>query len=70
MINLDALIIEFVSQNWMAIGIALIFLNGICEIIPGKWDDKLVNVFKRMVTFTRQDSHGGGGHGKPVRRRK
>ena len=58
MISIDILILEFISKNWLALGLLLIFLNGLCEIIPGTWDNKLVAVFKRMITFTRQSSNG------------
>ena len=57
MISVDTLILEFVSKNWLALGLLLVFLNGLCEIIPGTWDDKFVAIFKRMVTFTRQNSN-------------
>jgi len=58
MISVDTLILEFVGGNWLALGLLLIFLNGLCEIIPGTWDNKLVAIFKRMVTFTRQSTNG------------
>lgn len=54
MIAVDQYILEFVGNNWLALGLLLILLNGLCEIIPGTWDDKLVAIFKRMVSFTRQ----------------
>lgn len=54
MISVDIYILEFVGKNWLALGLLLILLNGLCEIIPGTWDNKLVDIFKRMITFTRQ----------------
>ena len=54
MISLDPYILDFIGGNWLAIGLFLILLNGLCEIIPGELDDKLVAVLKRMVTFTRR----------------
>ena len=54
MFSIDPYILEFIGGNWLAIGVALILLNGLCEIIPGEIDDKIVAVFKRMVTFTRR----------------
>ena len=62
MINLDPVIIEFVKNNWLTIGLTMVLLNGLCEIIPGQVDDKIVAVFKRMITFTRQN--GGGGNAR------
>jgi len=57
-ISVDTIILEFVGKNWLSLGLLLILLNGLCEIIPGTWDNKLVAVFKRMITFTRQSSNG------------
>ena len=54
MISLDPYILDFIGGNWLAIGLLLILLNGLCEIIPGEIDDKLVAVLKKMVTFTRR----------------
>jgi len=54
MISIDIYILEFVGKNWLSLGLLLILLNGLCEIIPGTWDNKLVDILKRMVTFTRQ----------------
>ena len=56
MISLDPYILEFIGGNWLAIGLLLILLNGLCEIIPGEIDDKLVAVLKRMVTFARRSA--------------
>ena len=56
MISLDPYILDFIGGNWLAIGLFLILLNGLCEIIPGEIDDKLVAVLKRMVTFTRRSA--------------
>ena len=60
MVNLDPYIIEFIGGNWLAIGLLLILLNGLCEIIPGEIDNKIVSVFKRMVTFTRRNVPSNG----------
>jgi hypothetical protein len=54
MFSIDPYILEFVGGNWLAIGLAVVLLNGLCEIIPGELDDKIVSILKRMVTFTRQ----------------
>jgi len=68
MISIDILILEFISKNWLALGLLLIFLNGLCEIIPGTWDNKLVAVFKRMITFTRQSSNGSEEAAKKIKK--
>ena len=54
MVSIDPYILEFIGGNWLAIGLLLILLNGLCEIIPGEMDDKIVAVLKRMVTFARR----------------
>ena len=54
MLNLDPYILDFIGGNWLAIGLAMILLNGLCEIIPGEIDNKIVAILKRMVTFTRR----------------
>ena len=59
MISIDTYILEFVGKNWLFLGLLMIFLNGLCEIIPGTWDNKLVDIFKRMITFTRQKQENG-----------
>ena len=56
MFSLDPYILEFIGGNWLAIGLLLILLNGLCEIIPGELDDKVVSILKRMVTFTRRST--------------
>lgn len=55
MISIDKYILEFVGDNWLSLGLLLVLLNGLCEVIPGELDDKLVAIFKRMITFTRQN---------------
>ena len=59
MISLDVIILEFIGKNWLALGLLLILLNGLCEIIPGTWDNKLVAIFRRMITFTKQRTSNG-----------
>ena len=54
MFSLDPYVLEFIGGNWLAIGLILILLNGLCEIIPGELDNKIVAILKRMVTFTRR----------------
>ena len=56
MLNLDPYILDFIGGNWLAIGLLLILLNGLCEIIPGEIDDKIIAVLKRMVTFARRSN--------------
>ena len=56
MIAIDPYILEFIGGTWLAIGLLLILLNGLCEIIPGEMDDKIVSILKRMVTFARRSN--------------
>lgn len=64
MISFDIYILEFVGKNWLSLGLLMILLNGLCEIIPGTWDNKLVDIFKRMITFTRQKQGNGSREGE------
>ena len=57
MISIDPYILDFIGGNWLAIGLLMVLLNGLCEIIPGQWDNKFVAILKRMVTFTRQNTN-------------
>ena len=41
MINLDPIIIEFISNNWFALTILLTLLKGIAVLTPNVKDDKL-----------------------------
>ena len=54
MLSLDPYILDFIGGNWLAIGLLLILLNGLCEIIPGEIDNKIVAILKRMLTFARR----------------
>ena len=54
MISLDPYILDFIGGNWLAIGLLMVLLNGLCEIIPGEVDNKIVAILKRMVTFARR----------------
>lgn len=60
MFSIDPYILEFIGGNWLAIGILLILLNGLCEIIPGEIDNKIVAILKRMVTFARRTNTTNG----------
>ena len=66
MFSLDIYILEFIGGNWLAIGLALILLNGLCEIIPGEMDDKIVAILKRMVTFARRTNGKSPGPPPPA----
>ena len=56
MISLDKIVLEFIQNNILTMGLALVFLNGLCEIIPGKIDDRIVAIFRRMVAFSKRQT--------------
>ena len=52
---MDAWLIEFVGENWLTITLALMFAKGVAKITPGKWDDKIADLFSDMINFVRKD---------------
>ena len=54
MFSCDPYVMEFVSGNWLSIGLGLILLDGLAELTKGEGDNKIVAILKRMVTFTRR----------------
>jgi len=56
MFSLDPYILEFVGGNWLAIGLFSILVTGLAELTKGETDNKVVAIFKRMVSFTRRSA--------------
>ena len=56
MINLDPIIYDWISGNWLAIGLALGILRGIAKITPWSHDDSIVQMLTGLFTQIR----GGG----------
>lgn len=54
--DMDALVMEFVGNNWLTISLSLVFLRGIARIIPGEWDDRLVEVLTSMTNVVRKNN--------------
>lgn len=50
MISLDAIVIDFVSKNFLTIGLALAFLKGLAQVSPWTWDEKVVDLIAAMFT--------------------
>jgi len=48
MIKLDPIILEFVANNLLAIGLFLGLLKGIAKITPWSWDNKITTLFEFM----------------------
>ena len=48
MIKLDPYIVEFISNNWMALTILLTFLKGIAMMTKSTTDDKIVTMFANL----------------------
>ena len=53
MINLDPIILEFVKNNLLAIGLVLAFLKGIAKITPSTTDDKIVTLLNNLFSFVK-----------------
>ena len=48
MINLDPLVLGFVKNNLVTIGLFLGFLKGIAKITPSTTDDKIVTLLNNL----------------------
>lgn len=44
MINMDPIIIEFVTKNYLALTLFFILLRGIAKMTPWAWDDSLASL--------------------------
>lgn len=53
MINLDTIILEFVKNNLLAIGLFLALLKGIAKITPSTTDDKIVTLLNNLFAQVR-----------------
>lgn len=48
MIHLDVLILEFVSNNLLAISLFIGLLKGVATITPWSWDNKIATLFENL----------------------
>lgn len=55
MLKLDPLILEFVSNNLLAIGLFLGLLKGIAKITPWSGDDKIATLFENLFKGIRSN---------------
>ena len=53
MINLDPIILEFVKNNLLAIGLVMTLLKGIAKITPSTTDDKIVTMLGNLFASIR-----------------
>ena len=51
---MDQWLLQFISENWLTLTLALMFIKGIAEITPGKADDKIAELFSNMLNFVRK----------------
>lgn len=51
MMNLDPVIVEFVSGNWIALSLALGVLKIIAKITPWVWDDGLLTLISGLYSM-------------------
>ena len=54
MINMDAYLIEFVSQNWLSLTVFLTALKGLSKITPWAWDDTIASLLFGVFTSIRE----------------
>ena len=52
---MDEWLINFVGENWVTLGLFLMFLKGVAKITPGEFDDKIATLFSDMLNFVRKD---------------
>jgi len=57
MIKLDPMILEFISNNLLAIGLFLGLLKGVATITPWSWDNKIATMFETLYKNVRGGSH-------------
>lgn len=50
MISMDAILLEFMSKNFLTIGLVMMFLKGLAQVTPWKWDEALVDLISAMFT--------------------
>jgi len=48
MINLDPIVTEFISKNWMSLTMLLTILKGIALITPSTTDDKIYTLLSGL----------------------
>ena len=53
MIKMDPMILEFVSNNLLAIGLFLGLLKGVAKITPWSGDDKIITLFENLFKAIR-----------------
>jgi len=52
---MDAVLLEFVSKNFLTIGLVVMFLKGLAQVTPWTWDEKVVDLISAMFTTLQAD---------------
>ena len=53
MFNTNQIIMAFVENNFLAMMLFLMFIKGLADISPWKWDNKIVELLYSMFSFLR-----------------
>ena len=48
MFSADKILLDFIGNNLISMGVAFVLLRGLAEISPWKWDEKVVGVLWSM----------------------
>lgn len=53
--NLDQIIVDFVSKNYLTLTITFTALKGLAKITPWAWDDSVVSLFAGVFSSINPD---------------
>ena len=54
MISLDKTVAMFVKENFLTLGLIVMFLKGLADISPWEWDNKVVSLIESMLSGIRR----------------
>lgn len=66
MINLDPIIIEFVTKNYLALTLFFMILKGIAKMTPWAWDDSLASLLVGTFKAIKKNGKNGGKNGSSI----
>lgn len=52
--NLDQIIVDFVSKNYLTLTITFTALKGLAKITPWAWDDSVISLFAGIIPALRK----------------
>ncbi|HUV77064.1 MAG TPA: hypothetical protein VMW06_03295 [Desulfobacterales bacterium] len=64
---LDPIVIAFVKNNLVTIGLFLGFLKGLAKITPGTTDDKIATLLTNLFNSVKPGKNNGGTNSKPTK---